>query len=176
MSLARFWSTFKLLRLSQPAGDRALYKAVRGHQITSVLEVHVGDGSRSQTLVQWLREQGQEGPIRYAAVDPFDMGGENHMSLKQFHTELGRLGTKPLPVPHTGNLGMALKRVLHTIGPVDLIVLDCPPQEYLETTAAQVLSRLTHEQSIVMGQCAETSGLWPIDLPRSEATTTAAAA
>jgi hypothetical protein len=175
MTLARFWSTIKLLHFSQPAGDRALYKAVRGRRIASVLEVHVGRGQRSRQLVEWLHRQSELPSIRYAAIDAFDLGGADHQTLKQFHATLGKLGAKPLPVPHTGNLAVALKRVVHTIGSVDLLILDCPPEEYLEPSAATVLPRLVHPQTIVMGQCAETSGLWPVKLEPATDSQSAAA-
>ncbi|WP_164102210.1 hypothetical protein [Candidatus Laterigemmans baculatus] len=150
MSLARFWSSLKLLHFSKPAADRPLYQAVRGRVIQSVLELRIGTGERSERLIGWLREQGSEGTIRYAAVDPFEAGGAGHLGLKEFHSRLGRLGARPLPVPLAGSLAMALTRVAHTIGAVDLLVLDGSEAELNDPAVLHVLSRLVREDSLVL--------------------------
>lgn len=150
MSLARFWSSLKLLRFSQPAGDRPLYQAVRGRTIGSVLEVHIAQAVRAERLVGWLREQGTTGTIRYAAIDPFETGGAGHIGLKDFHSRLGRLGTKPLPVPIAGSLAASLTRVAHTIGAVDLLILDGSEADYRGPAVEAILPRLVHAETIVM--------------------------
>jgi hypothetical protein len=174
MSLARFWSSFKLLNLSKPAGDRPLYRLVRGKRIESVLEVNVGDGVRCQRLVAWLREQvspeqsarevssgepSQSGVIRYAAIDAFETGGAGHLTLKAFHSHLGRLGVKPLPVPDTGNLAAALARVAHSIGCVDLAIFDCSESSLQDPTVAAILSRVVKDDSLVLVRNSEGTGL-----------------
>lgn len=150
MSLARFWSSLKLLRFSQPAGDRPLYQAVRGRVIGSVLEVNIGEAARAERLIGWLREQGSVGTIRYAAVDPFETGGAGHIGLKNFHSRLGRLGAKPLPVPLAGSLAASLTRVAHTIGAVDLLILDGSAADFDVPAVRMILPRLVHPESIVM--------------------------
>ncbi|XZE53997.1 hypothetical protein SH139x_005778 [Planctomycetaceae bacterium SH139] len=175
MSLARFWSTIKLLHLSQPAGDRALYRAVRGRQIGSVLEVNVGTAARSQQLVQWLRLLGNQEAFRYVAVDAYESGGAGHISLKSFHSVMGKLGVKPLPIPEMGNLSVALTRVAHTIGAVDLVILDCPPSEFVMGPVATILPRLVGPNSLVMAQAADVEGLRPLDISSWETVATRAA-
>ena len=166
MSLARFWSTWKLLRFSQPAGNRPLYRELKGRTVESVLEVNVGSGERSRTVVQWLRDQGNAGPLRYAAIDPFEMGEGERISLKGFHSEMGKLGVKPLPVPDTGNLAVSLKRVAHTIGAVDVLVLDCAPARFADPAVDTIMPLLLKPTTLVMGQCAEAEGLWVINACR----------
>lgn len=150
MSLARFWSTFKLLKLSKPAANRPIYNAVRGKAVGSILEVNVGSGTRCEVLIPWLRQQAELETIRYAAVDEFETGGAGHVSLKEFHSRLGRLGTKPLPVPNTGNLSAALARVAHTIGAVDLAIFDCEAKCLSEPTVAAILPRLLKADTIIL--------------------------
>lgn len=159
MSLARFWSSFKLLNLSKPATDRALFRAVRGKKIESILEVNVGTGTRCERLIPWLREQADLETIRYAAIDPFETGGGEHVSLKEFHSRLGRLGTKPLPVPNTGNIGSALARVAHTIGSVDLAIFDCDSAELQATTTLAILPRIVRADTLVLVRKSSTEGL-----------------
>lgn len=164
MSLARFWSSFKTLYFSKPATDRPIFREVkeavqRGQALDTILEINVGDGVRSERLVQWIREQGAAGPTRYAAIDSFEMGGAGHIGLKAYHSMLGKLGVKPFPVPHTGTPAMsaeslraALMRVAHTLGPVDLILLDCESQLWQEPTALQMLRRVTKPTTILLGK------------------------
>lgn len=159
MSLARFWSTFKLLKLSKPATDRPVYKAVRGKKIASILELNIGTGKRAEILVPWLRQQADVETIRYAAVDEFETGGSDHVSLKDFHSRLGRLGTKPFPVPHTGNLAAALARVAHTIGAVDLAIFDCDPPSIAEPAVVTILSKLLHPETVVLVRSSDSAML-----------------
>ena len=159
MSLARFWSSFKLLNLSNPAGDRILFRSVRDRKIESILEVNVGTGSRCERLLPWLREQAELETIRYAAVDPFETGGGEHIALKEFHSRLGRLGAKPLPVPNTGNLGTALARVAHTIGAVDLAIFDCDRSELQANATLAVLPRIICPETLVLVRKCSSEGL-----------------
>jgi hypothetical protein len=150
MSLARFWSKFKLLHFSQPAGDRPLYRAIQGKSISSVLEINAGSGQRSERLIKSLREQGMGDGFRYAVIDSFEMGGEGRLTLKGCHTLLGKLGAKPLPVPHTGNLAVALTRVAHTIGAVDLVVADCGIGEIEQPAVRAVLHKILHADTLLV--------------------------
>lgn len=159
MSLGRIWSSLKTLHFSKPAGDRPLFRALRdrvcsGSSIETVLEVNVGNGDRSERLMRWIAEvqagvqasQPANPLSRYAAIDAFEMGGEGHCSLKEFHSRVGKLGAKPFPVPNTGNLHAALTRVAHTIGAVDFVILDSVSSETIEQSNVQmILGRLSHE-------------------------------
>lgn len=161
MSLARIWSTFQLLHLSQPAGQRVLYKAVRRRHIQSVLEVNVGDGTRCTRLIAWLRQQGCEGAMRYAAIDLFELGGTGAVGLKAFHQQLSRQGVKPLPVP--GTLPQGLPRVAHTLGAVDLAILDVDPQQLCEAATSAMLPRILRPDSLVLIRGARPQSLQLID-------------
>lgn len=159
MSLARFWSSFQFLNLSKPAGDRILFRSVRGKKIESILEVNVGTGLRCERLLPWIREQADLETIRYAAVDPFETGGGDHVPLKEFHSRLGRLGAKPLPVPNTGNLAAALARVAHTIGAVDLAIFDCDRSELEAAATRAILPRIVRSDSLVLIRKSSAGGL-----------------
>lgn len=152
MSLARFWSKFKLLHFSQPVGDRPLYRAIQGRAITSILEINAGTCQRSERIVQSLREQGLGDGFRYAVIDPFEMGGSERLTLKGCHTLLGKLGARPLPVPNTGNLAVALTRVAHTIGAIDLVIADCAMSELEQPSVRAVLHKLLHTESLLVGK------------------------
>ncbi|WP_153559040.1 hypothetical protein [Roseimaritima sediminicola] len=151
MSLAQTWATFKLLHLSKPAGDRCLYKSVRGQTVASVLEINLAGLDRTTRLIDWLRQQGNEGPIRYAAIDLFEMAEDGHgVGLKTFHQKLSALGVKPLPIPGTPAQG--LPRVANTLGAIDLVVFDADQQQLDDPLLQTLLNRVTHQKSILLAR------------------------
>lgn len=159
MSLARFWASFKTLYLSKPREDRPLFRELREAiqertPLVKILEVGVGNGDRSERIVHWLRENGACDPQRYAAIDAFELGGPGHISLKDYHRRLSKLGgeIKPFPVPITGNLSIALTRVAHTLGGVDCMILDIEPSAWGDPQSTAMLRRLIHPQTLVLGK------------------------
>ncbi|QDS95372.1 hypothetical protein FF011L_41680 [Roseimaritima multifibrata] len=149
MSFSETWATFKLLHLSKPASDRILYKTVRGRTIASVLEINIASLERTERLIGWLRTQGNEGAIRYAAIDMFEMGeGAQQVGLKTFHQKLASLGVKPLPIPGTPQQG--LPRIANTLGGVDLIIFSGEASELQSPTLQPLLTRATHQNSIIL--------------------------
>lgn len=161
MGLADWWYVFQTTRLSKPAEDRALYRATGNRKIQTVLETGLGDGSRCERLLQWL-EHHDGLPTRYAAIGEFEAAGG--ISLKQFHAKLTAFGIKPLPVP--GNLASGLPRVAHTIGAVDLLILDRDHSSLHEPAICNFLPRVVHAETIVIATDAESKVLY--SLPASE--------
>lgn len=148
MSLSQIWSTFKLLNFSKPAGDRPLYRAVRHRKIQTVLEVNIGDARRSYRLVEWLRQQGNDGSLRYAAIDLFEMGEQNQIELKTFHQQLSKRGVKPLPIP--GTLVQGLPRAANSLGIVDLAIFDIAVGELQDPAVQATFHRLIGPDTLVM--------------------------
>ncbi|QDS90820.1 hypothetical protein EC9_50370 [Rosistilla ulvae] len=158
MGLADWWYVFQTTRLSKPAEDRVLFRATANRKIQSVLEAGLGDGSRCDRLLQWL-EHHDSIPTRYAAIDQFEAGGG--ISLKQFHAKLTGLGIKPMPVP--GNLATGLPRVAHTIGAVDLLILDQDRDGLSDPSIQNFLPRVVHSDTIVIATDSQTNNLYLID-------------
>ena len=149
MSLANWWYTFRTTRLSKPAEDRALYRATRKRPISSILEVGIGDGSRCQHLIQWLQRQPEcSEKLRYVAIDLFEAGGST--SLKDFHSLITSVGAKPLPIP--GDLATGLPRVAHTIGAVDLVILDSDIEQIADRGVLDFAPRIVHDNSIIIAR------------------------
>ncbi len=151
MSLSQTWATFKLLHLSKPAGDRVLYKAVRGQTVASVLEINVTSLARTERLIGWLRKQGNEGPLRYAAIDLFEMAETGaKLGLKEFHQRLSALGVKPLPIP--GSPAQGLPRVANALGAIDVVILEVPAEQLADPLLQTLLARVMHQQTIVVAR------------------------
>ena len=139
MSLADFWYRTKLLYLSQPSGERSLYKALRDRPVNTLLEVGIDDGRRTTQLLGWLNHQGVV-PVKYAAIDPFEAAPNGHLAMKDAYKLLSSRGLKPCLVP--GSFTVGWQRVLHTIGQCDLIVCNDPNVDLLAVDVQQAIVRL----------------------------------
>jgi hypothetical protein len=135
----------------------ALLKQLRGVDAESVLEISVGDGSRAVEVLAFLNENRSKNSdeeidpstIRYAAIDQFEMGGGDY-TLVQFHQTLRSAGIRPQVFPEAIDRG--LTRVAHTIGSTDLIVIGADSSIWETPTIKTLLSRVTHDQSLILFQ------------------------
>ena len=146
MGLADWWYVVQTTHLSRPAEHRELYRATRNKTILSVLELGIDDATRCRRLLAWLDFQQGKPPNRYAAIDLFEDAG--HLSLKAFYSVIVAAGTKPMPVP--GDLVTGLPRVAHTIGAVDLLIMDEPVNSIADPVARHFLPRVVHADSIII--------------------------
>ncbi|QDV71239.1 hypothetical protein Poly24_49730 [Rosistilla carotiformis] len=158
MGLADWWYVFQATRLSKPAENRVLFRATANRKILSVLETGLEDGSRCERLLQWLKHHDSV-PARYAAIDQFEAGGG--ISLKQFHSKLAAFGIKPMPIP--GTLATGLPRVAHTIGAVDLLILNQDRDSLCEPAVQNFLPRIIHPETVVIATDSATKHLYAID-------------
>jgi hypothetical protein len=99
--------------------DKKLFRRIESMSIASVLEVTIGDGARSLSMLQTLTHKGHSTPLHYLAIDEFEMGG-NELSLRAFHQQLREFPAKAHLVPMPIDAG--LDRVVRTFGQVDLII------------------------------------------------------
>ena len=136
----------------------SLLKLLRGLSADSVLEISAGDGSRAVEVISLLGEnkaknrslESEENPpIRYSVIDQFEMGGGAH-TLMQFHQALRGAGIRPQVFPEVIDRG--LTRVAHTIGSVDLILISAEAGSWATPEVMSLLSRVTHNHSVIMFQ------------------------
>lgn len=115
---------FHLAYLSQPGGERPIYRAIRRHKARTILEIGMGAGLRSSRMIDAMwRSGGREG-IRYAGIDLFELSpdaGASKLSLKSAHCQLKPTGAKVRLVP--GDPFTALARAANEIGACDVIVV-----------------------------------------------------
>ncbi len=122
----------------------------------SVLEIGIADGRRGLSIVSALTREGHATPVRYIAIDPFEMG-PRQVSLREFHKQLREFAAKVHLVPMDVNAG--LDRVVRTYGQVDVILWDqAQPPTRMQSALLERLSKpstliLCHES----GQWVETS-------------------
>lgn len=114
-----YWRYF-----SKPVSQRALFLHAIETPIASILEIGIGSGDRIRTLLSLCSPPEGVTQIRYAGVDPFESskGPTPHMNLKSAHRMLAELGVKAHLIP--GEPVNSLSRVVHTVMPSDLIIID----------------------------------------------------
>ena len=61
-----------LAYLSQPAGDRILYRTIRKRRVRRILEIGVGDGLRAGRMIRLAQRYHGAASVRYAGVDLFE--------------------------------------------------------------------------------------------------------
>jgi len=139
----RFWLT----RLSQPAGERILYRHVLATRPRRILEIGLGLLVRSERL---LLTAGRGGPAQYVGLDRFEgraPGDPPGVSLKTAHTRLHPLGRVQL-VP--GNVDTALARMCNHLGTFDLVVVSADTDERHLARAWFFVPRLTTASTHVL--------------------------
>ena len=114
--------------------------------VSTVLEVAVGDGQRG---IEIMRTLGDRQPIRYLAIDQFEMG-DGEVTLKAFHRTMRSAGIRAQVFPEPVHRGLV--RVANTIGPVDLIIIATPTDQWQTPETLSLLTRVTHDQTVVLYQ------------------------
>tara|TARA_R110002049_G_scaffold4601_5_gene32276 strand:- start:392217 stop:392978 length:762 start_codon:yes stop_codon:yes gene_type:complete len=144
-----------------------LCRAIKKSGATSVLEISVGDGTRAVEVVQTLAKATPGTPIRYTAIDQFELAG-GEISLMQFHRDLRQHGIRPQIFP--SDIISGVTRVAYTLGAVDLILIaenaasDSPTPAQWE----KLLSRVAHPGTLVLRQ---TGDAWTrVDVPHQHRT------
>lgn len=109
----------------------------------SILEIGIHD--RSLDILDQLTRPGHSTPIRYIAVDEFEMG-DSQVTLREYHQQLREFPAKAHLVPMPVEQG--LQRVLTTYGQMDLVFWnhEAAPSE----TQLQFLSRLAKPTTVFL--------------------------
>ena len=139
-----------LLYFSQPANDRALYKAVKGRSIRSVLEFGVSDGARTKNLFEVLSWQQENLPLRYMGIDLFEARpkGQKGLTLKQAFAEIRAPEVKVQLVP--GLPYDALLRCNGALTETDLIILSADQQPIDFEKAWKFIARTVHDKTLIL--------------------------
>jgi hypothetical protein len=132
----------------------ALCRQLKGLSVASVLEISVGDGSRALEVMKTLEKQSSQ-PVRYVAVDQFELGG-SELALKDFFRLLREHEIRPQLFPEAVDSG--LRRVANTIGAVDLVLIALPVDRWQHPITLHLLSRICHAGTIVFFRDGEAWG------------------
>jgi hypothetical protein len=134
--------------------NNAWTKLIGNRVITSVLDTHVGDGSRAVEVLESIVDGSQPSP-KYIAIGMFDLNGQG-LTLRQFHQKTRAVGGQPIAVPMT--LVEGLRRLTETIGTVDLVLWDGDEQSLTDPVVAKLLSRISSKGALVLRS--DANGRW----------------
>ena len=133
-----------------------LRKQLKSLRVTTVLEVGVGDGSRTVAISQALAKNNAS--VRHLAIDSFELDG--HIRLVAFHQKLRAEGIHPQVFP--GQITEGLAQVAHTVGAIDLILIDAPAEAWQTPAAIGLLARLSHGSTVVLYAEEEAWNRYPV--------------
>jgi hypothetical protein len=112
-----------LLYFSQPAADRALYKAVRSRRVRSIVEIGIGRADRTERLLEAATWRRDLVPVRYTGIDLFEARpqGQHGLTLKHAFARFQRPDVRVQLVP--GDPHSALVRVANSLAATDLLLI-----------------------------------------------------
>jgi hypothetical protein len=123
LSVGRLLRSLYLRYWSQPAADRALFKAIHSQPIRSIVELGIGLEGRTQRVLEvCLWHKGSE-PLRYTGIDLFEArpAGQSRLTLKEAFARLREPGVRVQLVP--GDPHAALRQVANSLAGTDLLLI-----------------------------------------------------
>jgi hypothetical protein len=111
-----------LTRFSKPAGERPIYRLIRGQTPKRILELGLGTLERTVRVLSFARSSGGD-QVHYVGLDRFEgrlPSDPPGVTLKAAHQRLTSLGRVQL-VP--GNVDTSLARLCNHLGVFDLVLV-----------------------------------------------------
>ncbi|MEM7474806.1 MAG: hypothetical protein AAF483_07425 [Planctomycetota bacterium] len=147
-----YWTQF-----GKPVSERSLIRFLIQNEISSILEVGMGNCQRIRRIAKLAQSPTGVEKIRYIGTDEFEAAADptQHLTLKHAHQVAGSLGFKASLIP--GDVGAAVPRVAHKMGASDVIIIDggMNPEAPENGTIGPWLNRLAHQESAIFA-CSET--------------------
>ena len=134
-------------------GDPQLRKLLPASQVSKVLEIFVGDGSRTCSALETLAATQPLEHLSYAVIDHFEATpppAEAHpgVSVKELHRRVRQIDAQVRVIP--GSIESGLQRVAWTIGTVDLVLIGVKEEAWMNPIARERLRRVCHPQTTVL--------------------------
>lgn len=123
MGVGSLLRSFYLLYFSQPAHDRALYRAVRSRPIGSIVELGISLASRTPRLLEVAGWRTASLPLRYTGIDLFEARpiDRTRLPLKHAFATLQSATIRVQLVP--GDPATALRRTANSLVGTDLLIV-----------------------------------------------------
>lgn len=156
MSVGSLLRSSYLLYFSQPAADRAVYKAVSARKVRAIVEIGIelgsGGGGRTDRLLEVAGWRADCLPLRYTGIDLFEARPQNRRgpSLKEAFARLRRPNVKAQLVP--GDPYTALLRVANSLAGTDLLLISADQDADSLARAWSWLPRMLTPQSLIFQQ------------------------
>jgi hypothetical protein len=123
VSVGSLLRSFYLLYFSQPANDRALYRAVRSHAIRSIVELGISPTTRTPRLLEVASWRTASLPLRYTGIDLFEARpiDRPRLPLKHAFATLQSPNIRVQLVP--GDPATALRHTANSLVGTDLLII-----------------------------------------------------
>lgn len=139
-----------LTRLSHPAGDRIVYRAVLGSPPQRILEIGLGTLLRTRRLLRAVGSRLDAKTVHYVGLDRFEArlaGDPPGVTLKEAHRTLHSLARVQL-VP--GNVDTSLSRICNHLAAFDVVLISADTDERQLERCWFFLQRLTTATSRIL--------------------------
>lgn len=150
---------FHMCWLAKPVADRVVYKTIKRHQVKSIVEIGLGDGSRCEKMIR-VAQNFSDSQISYTGIDLFDSRGADQVaiSLLEMHKGLKKTGAKVKLLP--GDAESSTARIANSLANTDLILLTLNEDEGLESLDRFwfFLPRMVHDNSLLLIQAGQDVG------------------
>ena len=141
----------RLAYFSKPVGDRWLWRHIRRHRPTRILQFGVGDASRAGLLIRVAQRFSASQAVSYAGIDPFEAQlSTGSLPLKEAHRRLSATGGKVRLVP--GSPASALPHVANALSQTDLLLISAEVDEADLHNAWFFVPRMLTDTSLVIRQ------------------------
>jgi hypothetical protein len=165
--------------LSQPDGERTLYRGIRRQRARSILELGIGRGQRARRMIEVAQFCHPHEQVRYAGVDAFEARPNDApagLTLKQAHQLLKPTSARVQLIP--GDPYSALARTANALGTLDVIVIAADMSDEQLERAWFYMPRLLHAGTQIWRECLDAASGKSLfqPLPRASIETLAKAA
>lgn len=136
--------------LSQPAGDRPLYRLLYRSRCLKVVEIGLGTGRRALRMIDVARQALDTEQLSFTGIDRFEARTPAHgagLALKDAYKLLTASGAKVRLLPGDAQSGLAC--AANILGAQDLIVLSHDMDQVALGKSWFYLPRLLHERTHV---------------------------
>jgi len=127
---------------------------IGNRNITSILDINIGDGSRTVEILEAIVDGSQPTP-KYVAIGVFDLD-EKCLTVREFHQKTRAAGGQPMVIPMP--LSEGLKRLAETVGTVDLVLLSGDGQRLVDPIVTKLLNRISSNGALVLH--GDSAGRW----------------
>lgn len=144
--------------LSKPRNERELYRLVKARRVSRIVEVGIGDLTRTVRLIEVAQRFAVDQKVCYAGLDWFDARPEGlaPLSLKQVHRALQATGAQVRLVP--GPPGNSLAGVANAHQNTDLILFSAPVSDDDLRRAWFYVPRMLRDRSAALREQPQTDG------------------
>ncbi len=138
-----------LAYFSRPQADRTLFRSIRRHRTSRILQLGMATPNRALRLIEVARRGSAAAGIRFVAVDLFEARPDDQpgIALKDAYRSLKPTGAQVQLIP--GDVESALARSANALGQMDLILITAEHEERSLGGAWFYVPRMLHASSLV---------------------------